>query len=160
MIYILDANNIMYKMPELRRLELDRAQDAFLHQLNQITVGKKDKIIAVFDGCQGNESSFGRVKFIFSDAGENADSVIKRLSESYGRRDVTIVSSDNEVVNYVRRGGQKAISAEEFIHHFLTKNEYELETERLKSLQKRENDYWLKLFQQKGGQSNEKQHNS
>ncbi len=151
MIYILDANNIMYKIPKLRGMELEKAQNQFLHKLNGVILGKKDKLIAVFDGNQGNQTRYGKVKACFSHLGENADTVIKRLSEQYGRDEVTIVSSDREVAAYARLGGQKVLSSDEFIKHFLERNQLESEAQRLKSLEGKSKDYWLKLFQQKGG---------
>ncbi|HDR04033.1 MAG TPA: hypothetical protein ENN84_02130 [Candidatus Marinimicrobia bacterium] len=141
----------MYKIPEIRALDLREAQTRFIQLMNRLSLGKKDRIIAVFDGKRGNQTRIGKLDVYFSGSGENADSVIKRMSEGYTRHEIIIVSSDRELLSYARLGGQEVMSAEDFIQRFLIENEQDSESERIKSLEKNPTDYWLKVFQQKGG---------
>lgn len=112
MIYILDAYNVIHKIPQFEEaldLSLKNARDQLVEMCQKLTSSRGDitQIILVFDG----KSQFrdlpnvqtSKLKIIFSETGETADNricdVLDSLPENKGR---FVVSDDNSVYNNAR----------------------------------------------------------
>jgi predicted RNA-binding protein with PIN domain len=119
---IIDAYNLMHKVPELRFLleqDQDICVDTMIQKLSSHYFGKGMKIILVFDGMGKNKTQQNiEVKFSKTQVGnkyENADEYIKHLIESSRHPKKTkIVSSDRGITWFAKDCGCKIQSADSF----------------------------------------------
>lgn len=118
---LIDAYNLMHRLPQLRQ-RMDHDLEGARHALIALTgrYGRQHhrEVTLVFDGV-GNvghpTTPVAGVKVLFSRHGEKADPLIKRLVDRLDRpRETTVVTSDQEIVRYVRQYGCPVESAEQF----------------------------------------------
>lgn len=112
MPYLIDGNNLMPHVRAATRRDL-------LEKLSQFAEASRVKVSVVFDG--GEEQSFPDgarfkgVNVFYSEGFANADARIKKFVEAAkDRRALTVVSSDNALVNFCRARGAKIVRSPEF----------------------------------------------
>ena len=93
-------------------------RDALLTKLKAYKKIKSAKITVVFDATRTDNlwRSQGRekgIEVVFSSSGEEADAIIKELSEKYGKG-LTIVTSDRELGSFCELRGAVIITSSEF----------------------------------------------
>ncbi|MEI6845998.1 MAG: NYN domain-containing protein [Candidatus Firestonebacteria bacterium] len=98
---------------------LKNQREKFLSLLSDYAGRVKHRVIAVFDGTGsgevlGNSENFGNLEVVYSSGGETADEVIKKMAaEASNPKDIIVVSSDKEIVYYVKRCGAGTVPAKE-----------------------------------------------
>ncbi len=118
-----DGYNFIKQTPSLRALEkvdLQKAREKLIEILAEYKRFKGHAITAVFDGCgqlgrgisQEQQQQRG-VRIIFSQAGEKADDVLKRMAAEK-KKGIVIVTSDREIAYFAIKKGAASISIEEF----------------------------------------------
>ena len=124
MIYILDAYNVIHKIPRLEVMlnkDLRSSRDALVELCSKLAAARGDisKMILVFDG----KSEFQdlpqiappKIQLIFSETGEDADerivAVLDQLSKETNK---CVVSDDNFVRNHARAYETRILSVSEF----------------------------------------------
>ena len=124
MLFILDAYNVIHKIPELEiclERDLRTARDALTGLCQQLLSKRGDiqQIILVFDG----NSRFRhlpqihppKIKIVFSETEEDADEkIVDVLEEKSGRVEKVVVSDDNFVRNHARAYKARVMKAAEF----------------------------------------------
>ena len=118
---IIDGYNLIRQSPELRQYEekdFDQGREMLLKKLLAYQRIKKHAITVVFDGWIGGHFSeshgrVGGIRVIFSQRGEKADEVIKRLA-SREKRETIVVTSDRELGSSCSREGCEVIPSPEF----------------------------------------------
>lgn len=118
---VIDGYNLIRQSRSLAARDRDDMQagrDALVDLLSFYKKVKAYPITVVFDGAdaQVGMPRRDRVKGIdvrYSGPGELADTVIKRIAGRERER-ALVVSSDNELANYVQSKGAAVISADEF----------------------------------------------
>ena len=133
MIYIVDAYNVIHKIPQLERLldkDLRAGRDALITLCAGYASARGDilNIILVFDGkSQFNdlpELSRPKLKVVFSETDEDADERIATILEKMAKeRHKTVVSDDNFVRNHARAYEASVMSVSEFEKLILPKNQ-------------------------------------
>ncbi|MCK5147685.1 NYN domain-containing protein [bacterium] len=120
-LYIVDAYNLMHQMPSIKKMmdsDLQRSRELLINMLSSFVGKRRIKLTLVFDGVGGighPTTPASGMKIIFSRNGEKADPLIKRLVDRLDQpRLCTVVTSDNEIVRYVRQYGCKIISSNIF----------------------------------------------
>ena len=121
------------------------AQEEFI-KLVAASKKKNDKYMIVFDGQKQSETNKRGLKIIYSDGVEKADGVIKKLSEHYEGKQVTVVTEDRAIIDYVRRGGLKMLSSSEFAKNLSNKSSEISEEHRIKELENLPDEYWKDYF--------------
>ncbi len=124
MIYILDAYNVIHKIPALERTldqNLRSSRDTLVELCRNFAARRGDisEIILVFDGNSKfndlPQEKMSKIRLIFSETGEDADEkivqILERLSEI---RNKCVVSDDNFVRNHARAYETSAMSVSEF----------------------------------------------
>ena len=124
MIYILDAYNVIHKIPSLDAAldkDLRTARAALIELCGRwaLSRGEVFKIILVFDGKSEfrdlPQSSPPKVQLVFSETGEDADERIGDILEELGEKTTKcVVSDDNFVRNQARAYKTQVISVSEF----------------------------------------------
>ena len=106
---IIDAYNLIHRSSDLRKLlknNLESAREQLLHKLIAFKENKKINITVVFDGNMVSQPSNVKqagMNIHYSVPPKNADDIIKiLLKKKSNHRNITVISSDNEVAGFAR----------------------------------------------------------
>lgn len=118
---IIDGYNLLHvgRLPvALSATDLQRERDRLVEELCSYREAKPCEITVVFDGWQAGWAVEKRerrkgIEVIFSQLGEKADDVIKRLVREKGPGKV-VITSDRDVARYAERMGSAVIPSEQF----------------------------------------------
>lgn len=118
MPYVIDGNNLIGHSPGLKVRD-DRSKKELVRRLSAFHRGRGAQILVVFDGEAGelvpDGLTLGGVKITYSGRYSDADSKIKSIvSRSKNPKELIVVSSDNELYNFVRAHGARAMKSHEF----------------------------------------------
>lgn len=131
---IIDGYNIIRAQPykwNLRGMELQTAREELIYYLNNYLQDKEHKITLIFDAHRkddedvfGGKSKVGKVDVMFTQYGETADHLIKKMVEEIPQKSNMIVAtSDREIINFVEKFRVKTISAMNFYHRIKPRGE-------------------------------------
>ncbi|MCP4266997.1 MAG: hypothetical protein GY777_15740 [Candidatus Brocadiaceae bacterium] len=172
---IVDGYNVIFKISELgystEKCDIEVLRNRFLAMLEQYKEKRKHKLIVVFDGQGAGNSSEIRpagIDVVFSRQDLDADEEIKRLvSGSENPRHITVVTSDRDIEQYVKKYGCKVVDAIAFYRDIKNKVVHSQAAEKEDSRYKKEEDdepiskylgpskseakYWLNVFSDKSG---------
>lgn len=109
---IIDSNNLIYKVPDFRKLFNENPESAQLALVESVKtkVNRKYKIVFVFDG-------YGSVKrnYIEYSGSKKADDVIRKyIEDNYTTKTLCVVSSDAEIKRLAKICGCEVKNSEVF----------------------------------------------
>ena len=172
---IIDGYNVIFKVSELgyttEKCDIEVLRNRFLTLLEQYKEKRKHKLIVVFDGQGTGNSSETRVAgidVVFSRQDLDADEEIKRMvSGSENPRHITVITSDRDIEQYVRKYGCKVVEPLAFyrdikkkVAHIqaagnedsrFKKEEDDEPISKYLGPSKSEAQYWLKVFSKETG---------
>ena len=172
---IVDGYNVIFKISELgyttEKCDIEVLRNRFLATLEQYKEKRKHKLIVVFDGKgHGNllETRTAGIDVVFSRHDLDADEEIKRMvSDSGNPRHITVITSDRDIVQYVKKYGCKVVGPLAFYRDIkkkvariqaeghedsrFQKEEYDEPISKYLGPSKSEAQYWLKVFSNKTG---------
>jgi len=176
---IIDGYNVIFKISELgystEKCDIEVLRNRFLTLLEQYKEKRKHKLIVVFDG-QGTGNSSGTrvagIDVVFSRQDLDADEEIKRMvSGSENPRHITVITSDRDIEQYVRKYGCKVVEPLAFyrdikkkVAHIqaggqedsrFKKEEDDEPISKYLGPSKSEAQYWLKVFSKETGKSSD-----
>jgi len=148
---LIDAYNLMHQLPEIRRrmdADLEGARTALIALTGRYGRSQHRVVTLVFDGV-GNSghptSPEPGVRVLFSRHGEKADPLIKRLVDRLDQpRETTVVTSDQEIVRYVRQYGCAVQGAHAFAAQLT--GTVPSRSEEKPKMSASELDEWMRLF--------------
>lgn len=160
--YIIDAHNVIYKSPMLKKLadiSIDNARSSLLASILSFSKEYPSyKFILVFDGRSNLLSPNPQnIKCVYS-IEKTADSMIKDLiKESKSHKLIYVVSSDTEVINYARIYSCRILSSDFFYKEISINSEIKkmplikttAKTEKPGNASRKEVKEMLKLFSEK-----------
>jgi uncharacterized protein len=161
MTFLIDGFNLIYKFPDLEALmyenRLNDARDGLLDKLKRyLEIKPKTIFRVVFDGKRNpgdNLSSEKKSKIdIYYSLQYSADFLIKEfIKKDLHPKNITVVTSDKEILFYINRFRAKKMTSEEFAVFYsdtMKKDAAEKEPEKDTDphLSKEELSYWQKLF--------------
>ncbi len=144
--YLIDGNNLMWKMPELKKLAKDNSPESrekLIFKLDRFFDGKKFKVILFFDGAPNEivRSNKMRIKFSYA---EPADVLIREeINRLKTKHTAVVVSSDAWIRDYAKVNGCKALRSEEFVREIEEAFRTDEENDRIKGI---DNQEILSLF--------------
>lgn len=152
---IIDAYNLIYRASDLRKhlqQSLEIARERLLQKLIVFRQNKKIKITVVFDGNRvGQPSSVTRsgLQIHYSIPPKKADEIIKFIvRKRKNPRNITVVSSDNEILNFARTSRANIMKSEEFYQKYLQAEQAKDSENRKPEMTEKELQNWLILFNQ------------
>jgi predicted RNA-binding protein with PIN domain len=118
---VIDGYNLLKAMPECRALESSdpaQAREHLIAMLGRYRWLKGHQVAVVFDGRFEGRPLAHRlhargVQVIYSQRGEQADDVIRRMAPQVAHQGV-VVTSDRPLSRHVERGGAEVIGSAEF----------------------------------------------
>ncbi len=137
--YIVDGYNLIHKSSKLKKIFTEDpklARENLVSILSDFFSRRKDRCILVFDGNINIPSSLSTpaVRVIFSRPPNKADDEIKRIIMSKNlkeRKNLIVVSSDNEIINCAKACGAERLSSEDFLKLINSKNKTSYDDEKL-----------------------------
>ncbi len=169
---IIDGYNVIFKISELgystEKCDIEVLRNRLLTLLEQYKEKRKHKLIVVFDG-QGHGNSLetraAGIDVVFSRHDLDADEEIKRMvSVSENPKHITVITSDRDIEQYVKKYGCKVVDALSFYRDIkkkvahtqaadqrdgLFKNEEDEPISKYLGPSKSEAQYWLNVFSNK-----------
>ncbi len=137
--------------------QLEPAIKGLLTILDSYEKKSKKKITVVFDGKkrEGNntkEEKFNNISVMYSVSKTADDVIMKYIKENKTPADISVVTSDKQIISYVKRRRSKVILSENF-HEILSETLYPSETkddnsEETSEVQLTEDEinFWENLF--------------
>ncbi len=170
---IVDGYNLIFNIKELgsstEKGDIEFMRNRFLSILEQYKEERKHKLIVVFDGKgYGNscKNEVSGIDVVYSRSGLDADEEIKRMvSNSKHPRQIIVVTSDRNIIQFVRKYGSKVVEPLKF-YKDVKKKITRLSTSKQEGMKiakeeekepiskyvgpsKAEAEYWLKVFSNK-----------
>ncbi len=135
--YIIDGNNLIGKIKELQNLQ-NKDKQAAREKLAFLTEryfqNKRVKVSLHFDGYQNTPIRMNSAKIIYSE-NKTADEKIKsEISSSKNTRNVTLITSDNNLREFARVCSCSVILSEEFAQELKKRSEKDEEERRIQSI--------------------------
>lgn len=151
--YIIDGNNLIGKiksLSDIHKKDKQSSREKLIFLLERFFKNKKIKVYLHFDGFENEKLRFSKGNIIYSE-NQNADIKIKKQIESmsvdrYGaksRKNLIIISSDNEIINFAKVCGCEIMLSENFEKLLQEKNIQDEEKSRINSIS---NDEIKKMF--------------
>lgn len=138
----------MGKIPSLKnKIKNDKiyAREQLVVQLDRAFGNSNNKVTLFLDGFMNDLIRSSKMAIVYSDA-RPADLVIKdEIDRSKNPRNIIVVSSDHEVINYGKKCCCETMTSEDFIARFFSKGNEKEELEKIKDLEK-QTDEFKKLF--------------
>ncbi len=116
--YLIDGYNVILRIPKFSKKSLEESRDSFVRflEVHKPQGSLRNCVTVVFDGQPDiigrTDTSF--IKVVFT-KGESADTAIKKFVEdAANKRNIIVVTDDNEIRFYVRSLGAKILSVIDF----------------------------------------------
>ena len=145
--YIIDGNNVIGKIPELVKLQKkdkQRAREQLVYLLHNYFHNKTIGLTLHFDGYENIPLCLSKGKIVYSGK-KPADYFIREhIEQTKNRRNLVLVSSDNELRNFGKACGCKIIYSEDFGKQLAkgkTIDEEKLRTEDINDVEE-----WKRIF--------------
>lgn len=156
MPYLIDGNNLMAQVPGWRQ-NVAAARKWLVRDLVEFVAAYRVKVKVVFDGIPDEKLpdgiSYKGVTVLYATPGSDADSRIKSIiASSSHKRDLIVVSSDQEIAAFANCQGAKVCAAHEFRTILDAMSEADHTPEKKRGLSRDEVLAWLEYF--RGGVSN------
>jgi len=145
--YIIDGNNLIGKVPALKILQKkdkqgSREKLAFL--IDNYFSQKNAKVFLHFDGHPKDPIKIHNASIVYS-KNLTADEKIKnQVGKSKNPRNITVVTSDNNLTEYARVCSSTVIKCEEFAKNIFYKKDNDEEKRRIEEMGN--NEEFKKLF--------------
>lgn len=143
--FIIDGNNLIGKMYRIKSKDkiTEREQISFI--LERFFSGKKAKVSLHFDGHKNLPIKVSGIKIIYSE-NRTADELIKNeIERATNRKNITLISSDNNLREFARVCSCSVMSSENFINEINSSQAGDEENKIIESLQQNKNEF-KKLF--------------
>jgi len=135
--YIIDGNNLIGRVAVLSNLQnkdKHAAREQLVYILSNYFSGKKVKITLHFDGFENIKINFSAGRIVYSGNKTADDKIKEQISSAKSRKNLIVVSSDNEIRNYAKACGCILLSIEEFNKLVYSKDPVNDEEKRIKEM--------------------------
>jgi predicted RNA-binding protein with PIN domain len=118
MPFLIDGNNVMTQSGD-SNMTLSNVRRRLIQEIAAFIALRRVKVTVVFDGVPDDQFPegiiFKGVRVMYAKPGSDADTRIKGIiNKASYRRDLTVVSSDKEVVSYAKAKGAQTMTSGEF----------------------------------------------
>jgi predicted RNA-binding protein with PIN domain len=116
--YLIDGNNVIGKNPKLFQIQSKDKQasrNLLVFLVGRYLANKKQSAIIFFDGFPGEAIPFFKGKIVYSEKSTADEKIKSEITGTNNRRNLTVVSSDNEIINFAKVCGCSVLPSEEFL---------------------------------------------
>ncbi len=135
--YIIDGNNLIGKIKQivsLQNKDKQAAREKLAFNIDKYFISKKAKVTLHFDGFENSPIKTQRIKIMYSEDKTADQKIKKQIEDSKSRKQLIVVSSDNNIKEFARVCSAKTISSEDFGFEIKKGNNINEEAERIKSI--------------------------
>jgi predicted RNA-binding protein with PIN domain len=132
--FIIDGNNLIGKIPPLFRLQkkdgqLSREKLAYI--LESYFINKRNiKVSLHFDGFMNQVIRVSTIKIIYSGKRTADDEIKHEIENEKNRRNLIIITSDNNILQFARVCGCEVKTSEEFSREIMSRSSEDEEKKR------------------------------
>jgi len=115
--YIIDGNNLIGKIHSiaiLQKKDKQLSREKLAHLLDRFFAGKKVAVTLNFDGFANQKISAAKIKLVYSDNISADEKIKKQIEAEKNKRNIIVVSSDNNVRQFAKVCGCETILSEDF----------------------------------------------
>jgi predicted RNA-binding protein with PIN domain len=137
LLYIIDGNNLIGKIKELQKLQnkdKQSAREKLALLIDNFFLDRKIKASLHFDGFQNTPIRITSAKIIYSENKSADDRIKAEIIATRNPRNITVVTSDNNLRQFAQVCGAAVISSEEFALEIKKRNETDEEEKRIQSM--------------------------
>ena len=135
--YIIDGNNLIGKIRSLGNLQKKDKQasrEKLAHLVERYFSNKKVEVILNFDGFANQKISVSKIKLVYSDKISADEKIKKQIEAESNKRNVVVISSDNNVREFAQVCGCEIISSEDFGKEITKSQNADDEDSRIKAM--------------------------
>ncbi|MCP4652503.1 MAG: hypothetical protein GY858_03850 [Candidatus Omnitrophica bacterium] len=115
--YIIDAFNLIYRVPKLKNSDSPHIDLINYIRNNRLTGSKTNKVIIVFDGGVDAQVKQQTNYQVYFSGGGSADDVIKsKLSGMKNKSQIRVVSDDRVIRDFTKQMGAVSLRIDDFIY--------------------------------------------
>lgn len=152
--YIIDGNNLIGKdklLNQLQKKDKQQSREKLVFMLSRYFSRKKILVSLHFDGYEREVINASGIKIIYSGNYSADDKIKNEIEKSKNSRNIILVTSDTNLMNFGRVCACKVIKSEEFINHL--KQSGNTDEEELKTNSNINVEEYKKLFGVKSSDS-------
>jgi len=145
--YIIDGNNLIGKIKSLKSLQNNIKQasrEKLANLLERYFINKKAKITLHLDGFAGESINVSKMKIIYSENITADEKIKKQIEEIQSRRNLIVITSDNNLIEFARVCGCEVRKSETFVKQLTVPENQDEEKLRIESID--DPEVFKKLF--------------
>ena len=145
--YIIDGNNLIGKIQSLANLQKKDKQasrEKLAHLVDRYFINKKIEVILNFDGFANQKINPSKIKLVYSDKISADEKIKKQIEAEKNKRNIVVISSDNNVREFAKVCGCEVILAEDFRKEITEDKNTDDEESRIKAMD--DIDTFKKMF--------------
>lgn len=145
--YIIDGNNLIGKiklLSNLQKKDKQASREKLAHLVDRYFANKKIEVILNFDGFANQKISVSKVRLVYSDKISADDKIKKQIEAEKNKRNIIVISSDNNVREFAKVCGCEVISSEDFGKEITKSQNVDDEDSRIKAMD--DTDTFKKIF--------------
>ena len=149
--YIIDGNNLIGKIKSLhsqQKKDKQASREGLVNILNRYFAGRKTKLTLHFDGHASLPLNLSKGKIIYSENKTADNKIREEITNSKNPKLITLVSSDQSLINYARVNSSTVLKSEKFYKEIENLRKGNEEAEKVKQLENEKNIF-LDLFTKK-----------
>ncbi len=135
--YIIDGNNLIGKIKGLQKIQNNdkqAAREKLAFLIDNFFQNKKVKASLHFDGFQNIPIRITSAKIIYSENKTADDRIKAEIMASQNPRNITVITSDNNLRQFAQVCSSAVISSEEFAAEINKRNETDEEEKRIRAI--------------------------
>lgn len=132
--YIIDGNNLIGKIHSLKLLQKkdkQKSREKLAFMIDNFFSRRKAKVSLHFDGFEKDSIKILNAKIIYSNSNTADDKIKIEISGSKNPRNIIVVSSDINIIDFSKACYCSTIKCEDFAARLLKKDEAEDEKKRI-----------------------------
>ncbi len=145
--YIIDGNNLIGKikpLSDVQKKDKQASREKLAHLVDRYFANKKVEVILNFDGFANQKINVSKVKLVYSDNISADQKIKKQVEEEQSKRNIVVISSDNNVREFAKICGCEVILCEAFGKEITKSQKTDDEESRIKAMD--DIDTFKKMF--------------
>lgn len=142
--YIIDGNNLIGKMPDLRNKDNQFVREKAAFVLERYFASRKAKVTLHFDGYANLPIKVSGIKIIYSESRTADEKIKQEIERTKNRKSITLVSSDNNLREFARVCSSSVKSSEDFLKEIQSAGNQDEENRIIESM--KNTDEFKKIF--------------
>ncbi len=115
--YIIDGNNLIGKikpLSDVQKKDKQASREKLAHLVDRYFTNKQVEVILNFDGFANQIINVTKTKLVYSDNRSADEKIKKQIEAESNKRNIVVISSDNNVREFAKVCGCEVILSENF----------------------------------------------